>query len=140
MSENILSPESPRGEQLALETNITNLNEQLAAMQDGMKAEKRTQNESDRILALAKYTRRQLFANLVAQGDIDEISNRLGAEIYSQKQGLAEEEDAEGFPLYVEVVFEDTFGLESDDNKVHEDVRKILHNLAQEYEIDSFEE
>ncbi len=140
MSEFQQNPEGLRSEQIALENNLFGLNQQFSAMKDGNKAENRTQEESDRIIALATYTKRQLFGNLVGQGDIEEISNRLAAEIYSQKQGLAEEDDAEGFPLYVEVVFEDTFGLGSDDDKVHEDIRKVLHNLAKEYGIDSFED
>jgi hypothetical protein len=135
MSEFDTNPEAAlRAEQSALETNLTNLNEQLASMQEGKKRDNRTQEESDRITALATFTKRELFRVLTELHDIVEIAHRLDAEIYSQKQAMEDEE----MPVYAEIVFEDTFGTEVDDPKVHEDIHKILHGLAKEHEIATF--
>jgi hypothetical protein len=137
MSEFEANPEAGlRAEQVEVETNLVNLNEKFSALQLGDYADKRTEREQENIMALAKYSKQRLFDILVELGDITEISNRLEAEIYSQKQGYGKEESEY---LFIEIIFEEVFGKELESAEIHPDVKKVVMNVKKEQDISSFE-
>jgi len=140
MSEFQTNPEeSLRAELAEAETNLENINKQFAALQDGNYLEKRTKEEQKKLMALATFTKRNIYNLLIKLGDIDGIRSRLEAGVAP----AVELEQEEGIPAYLEPIVEDTFAIDVSTqeamDKVDPRVFKVFHELVNRHNLMTFE-
>jgi|GEM_PF-1964704 len=140
MSEFETNPEAAiRAELSEHKTNLANIKEQFAGIQDGDMKSKLTLNESERLMALAKFTKREIFRLLLELNDIDAISSLLEAGIAS----AVELEQEEGIPAYLEPIVEETLGFDVSTQEamdaVDPKVFRIFQEAVNRYNLMTFE-